>query len=318
MKRNLTLDYYKIILSILIIYLHFIIPIIYDNQHYSEYMSKISYFFIWQLSGIAKLGVPAFFIINGYYLSISDDKKTFKYIFRIFKLYIVWTLFYLPWMPWNDEPNKLLLILNLIFGFYHLWYLSSLIGAILILYLICKCTKNVYIIVTIISILFITGYLIQLKFGAGNLVLVYIFRNSLFFALPYVTLGFLIRKINIKNYKIIYLLIILCLILLIIETYYYTTLVQYYDIYLSAFILCPLIFILLLNKGKIKTVDKEYKLNDLSSAIYYIHPAILLLTNRLISIDNQNLIYWLPFLVITIIFFSFTITGVNKIFKFFL
>ncbi len=67
MERNITLDYFKIFLSVLVITIHF-------HSKSADYYSDLATSFI--CNGIARIAVPCFFIINGFYLYRLKDRKS--------------------------------------------------------------------------------------------------------------------------------------------------------------------------------------------------------------------------------------------------
>lgn len=81
MGRNITLDYFKMFLCILIITIH--IPPL-----FSEQLNEIYGWFIY--NGIARTAVPIFFIINGYFLhnKIHRWEIVKKYLSKLTIIYI--------------------------------------------------------------------------------------------------------------------------------------------------------------------------------------------------------------------------------------
>lgn len=87
-ERNPALDYFKILLSILVITIH-IYPL-FDKLSFSS----------WAISGgIARIAVPCFFVFSGYFIAskIDDPKATFKYLKHLLIIYVVWALIYFPY-----------------------------------------------------------------------------------------------------------------------------------------------------------------------------------------------------------------------------
>ena len=81
MQRNITLDYYKIALSILVISIHI------------QSLFSVDSLLGWFISnGIARIAVPSFFLISGYYLydKMGDRMVVKKYLLHLLVIYIVW------------------------------------------------------------------------------------------------------------------------------------------------------------------------------------------------------------------------------------
>lgn len=81
--------------------------------------------------------VPFYMISSGYFFASFQKQGKIKYIKRIAILYSVSSLLYLP-LYIKESP--ITVIKTMIFGYYHLWYLSALLISLAVLYLIEKCT----------------------------------------------------------------------------------------------------------------------------------------------------------------------------------
>ena len=84
------------------------------------------------VSGIVRIAVPIFLITNGYFFYKSVYRDPSKWLIRAAKLYIVWMLIYAYYWMRIDAYNvrslcKLAAII--IMGYGHLWYISAMIGA---------------------------------------------------------------------------------------------------------------------------------------------------------------------------------------------
>ncbi|QIK61337.1 acyltransferase family protein [Dysgonomonas sp. HDW5A] len=309
-ERNITLDYFKILLSILVVIIHLpIVDIYITPQGFgSKILYSIGSFISFDLS---KIAVPSFFIINGYFLDFTDQKKVFRYITKMIKIYIVWTLFYLPFMI--EKASGSMYAILLMMGFYHLWYLPALIGAVICIFFMRKIFNNNILFLIIAVLLFGIGYYIQQTNPYAPLRF-FKYRNFLFMGIPFVLMGYLIKSFDFSRYKrLITVLLVLSLSTLIFES---CTYLHKYEaipnIYLSLFITCPAIIILILQNSTMKILKND-DIGQLSSAIFFIHPAILFLIH--IPVPN---IFILPFVIISSVFLSFAIIQANKSLKIFL
>ncbi len=311
-ERNITLDYFKIALSICVILAHCPFVSIYPPDN-TDFFSQLSYILGWEITySFGRIAVPTFFIINGYFLNLDNKKKTFKYIIRLLKLYLVWAIFYLPcYYPYLDTKSFLIIFLT---GFYQLWYFPALIGAVLLLYVLHKLTRNKFILLTIAVALFITGYWIQNQDPYDNFELLK-YRNFLFFGFPMVAIGYILKMFDLSRIKkLLPALIILFSIVLFIEVYIYMTQQRINNLYLSFFLICPTLFLYFYLNGKMKIDNSNGVIPVLSSAIFYIHPIVIRSSALLFTID----IISFPYIVITSFIAGILIIQINKYIKIFL
>lgn len=312
MERNITLDYFKIILSILVINIHAPFVSIYPPED-TGFWVQSGYILGWMFShGITKIAVPLFFMINGFFLNLENKTKLIRYIKRLIIMYIVWALFYLPsYYPYLDTATFIRVFAT---GFFHLWYLPGLIGAIILLYLVNKIIKNKLLLISIAVALFIIGYYIQMRDPYTNIEMIK-YRNFLFFGFPFILFGYLLKKFDFTRYKktIIIALVGGC-ILLFSESYLYMTQQRTNNLMLSLLIVCPVLFIFVQQKSRIGIEKRNSILSQLPTAIYYIHPMIIQWTALLFTID----IISFPYIVISSFIMAILIIQLNKNIKIFL
>ncbi len=267
MGRNLSIDVLKIILAFFVVFLHM--------NFLKESNPQLSYVLV---NGLFRVAVPVFLIITGFYFfHIDDTKKLKKWLFRTFVLYIIWMAVYYSF--WKSSENVLLTI---IFGYHHLWYLIGTFFSGIILYLLRKSSSAF--LLSIALGLFITGYIIQVLgnlhyFDKENDSLLndyLIYRNFLFVCLPFLSIGFLIHKekINLSQVKSSTLVVVLSCVLVIAEAYfnYNNISKESTDILLSLFLTSPVLFLY----GQEKYIKSSSKiLATLSTAIYFVHPFLM-------------------------------------------
>lgn len=146
MQHNRGLDIGKLIFALLIPFLH--IP--FKDGVLLEIISQ--YF--------ARLGVPYFFAVSGYFLSISIKRRgsgeaLLKYASRVGMMLIVWIIVYIP-LFLKDTGFRLHPIQTLLFltpGY--LWYLTAMVFASIV-YCLVKNRKLLY---AVAGILFTIGTL---------------------------------------------------------------------------------------------------------------------------------------------------------------
>lgn len=267
MGRNLTIDIFKIILAFFVVFLHM--------NFLKESYPTISFLLV---NGIFRIAVPVFLTITGFYfLHIDTYKKLQKWLIRTFLLYAIWMLVYISYWK-NDEK----ILLTIIFGYHHLWYLIGTFFSGIILFIL-RNQKPVLLLILAVFF-FAIGYMVQvlgnLHFLKGNSDSVLndylIYRNFLFVCFPFLTVGFLINKLNITldNCRHSYLYVFIAILLVIAEAYFNfkTISSESTDILFSLILVSPLLF-LYCQKIYVKTHSKV--LASLSTAIYVVHPLIM-------------------------------------------
>lgn len=219
-ERNNSIDILKLILIVMLVSGHLM-----PTKFEPEYQT----FLITIYHGVARVIVPLFFIMSGYFINnkINDINKLKGAFLRYFKLFLVWQLIYYPMLHTFFKNNAFTLetyTLSLIYGFAHLWYLHALSFGIILVYM----TRNKsfkFKLLLALNILFI-GYFIQTLFETNQLKGIYLTiynyigtsRNFFFFAFPYLLLGTIINQINLKNVKFMFYFLIICM---IIEAFIY-------------------------------------------------------------------------------------------------
>ncbi len=284
------LDILKTICSFLVVIIHINFP------------GLVGYYAI----AIARIAVPVFFMITGYFYVITEAKcRQLDEIRKIFLLAITSTVLYLikdvifeasygksvgtiilekfgktqmiEWVLLNNPPDG---------G--HLWYLYSLLYCLIVVYLLKKLIPGKADIILMIAmpILLCT----DLAFGKYSLVLMhrefsYLYvRNFLCVALPYFTIGYLLRK----NNRIIEIIgtkpILNCLfvLLFIITTGLEKDLLNHYGLssvrehYISSTLLSVALFILFVSHfwdGRLRIAN--YIGKNYSLYIYILHPIVI-------------------------------------------
>lgn len=304
--RNLSVDVLKIVMAIFVVLLH---------MHFLKNVyPTLSYVLV---NGLFRLGVPVFLIVTGYYFYFVDDiLKLKKWLVRLFILYAIWTVIYIPF--WQEKDNS---IMNLLFGFHHLWYLIGTFFAGILLYFARNHSASVLCIFSVI--LYIFGYAIQYlansHFYDGILDLTInqfpAYRNFLFVCFPFLTIGFLIKKYNLRNtIKPNILLVLGTIILVVSEAYFNLKILQLnkresVDLLLSLLVACPLLFIYCQNRIEVTSMKT---LANVSTAIYFLHPMLMEFI-----FGEQNWINIAVFFTILILS-SFLLVYLNKKLKYLL
>lgn len=303
MERNITLDFFRLILSLLVITIH--IQPLFSKDSITG----------WVISdGIARIAVPCFFIINGYYVATKIDNfsSVKKYLGHLLLVYIVWSLVYL--YSTFQDMTALSLAKTLIIGYCHLWYLPALVLSVFLLYLIKKYTKlGVSVILIIGVILFAVGYIFEpMRTNAAT------FRNGLFIGFPFVAMGYYIKvksaDINFKK-SVLLIIAVLSLIGIGIESYFAYKIDFQREFYILLLVCCPALFLLTL-KYKVNKPAESFlgNIGNFSAVIYYAHWYVIW---RLINMPEEYRIYDLPLILMILTLISIVIVYINKRVKIF-
>ncbi|MBB4035663.1 surface polysaccharide O-acyltransferase-like enzyme [Dysgonomonas hofstadii] len=302
MERIIRLDYFRLILSLLVITIH-MQPLFGEDSLAGWLISN----------GIARIAVPFFFILSGYFIStkLDDRKYTKNYLLHLLIMYIVWSLLYLPTYYQEIEPRSF--ITSALLGYYHLWFLPALIIAVILLLIVKRFINNDRIILYTGFPLFIIGYYLEYK---GLYYRTYC--NGLFFGYPFLVLGYCINKrIWIERFKgfRLYLFLIIGLVFLFLDSYLGYVLNTHKNMIIALYIFCPMLFVLLLKGAKKKIVSGKINPGQLATGIYYIHILVIALAVPLS--ETYNIVTY-PIVATLSILLSIFVIFVNKRIKIFL
>lgn len=272
--RNNNLDILKVVMAFLVVALH-----IFPVSKLEGLEGLISYEIA---SGITRIAVPTFFLISGFFLrnKLNDTAYLWKYVKRILLLYVIWQIVYLPDLikcynlGWF---NRFDMILKLIYGYWHLWYLLASVFAVGLLYLVRN--TSVYTKWILIVSLLTTGYIFQVLIQADvlhrylDVQFVYSIigttRNFLFFAFPMMLIGSLYEQwsVVISKYKRFH--VVLWILLLAEVCCYYLFKVKAMD-FLIVLPLLSMFTLVVVNESK--EVSSMILNPTLSLGIYLVHP----------------------------------------------
>ncbi|STQ89924.1 acyltransferase family protein [Iodobacter fluviatilis] len=275
MNRNSAIDVAKVVCAILIYLLHANIA-----KHFGPVFQSILE------NGIFRIGVPFFFTVSGYYFfnNVETSSDLYNWCKTLLIIYLFWMMVYLPF--YYKES-----LFTYIFGFWHLWYLMALLLAGVILYLI-KDFKYTIPMVIAVAILGVVVQYVRSMVDLSNFVLEpvitndFFSRNFLFFALPYVYIGWLINKHNlktrVKKYTLVSLLFI-GLFAVVLESALQPQLIVNAnfsrDLLFSNIVFLPLLLVGCLSLKV--TVNNSRLLRDFSTILFLVHPLAIIIANKL-------------------------------------
>lgn len=271
-QRNHNIDLLKIVLSFFVVAAH-VLP----STNVYGFEGGIFY----GIQGLARLTVPFFFIISGYFLRnhLHNKANMYKYGKRIFILFVVWQIIYAPLLIKFYKAGAFdtqQLLSNIVYGTGHLWYLIASVGGVALLYLSRNLKIPAKFILAITLIL--VGYYYQFLFDAGKLtnnglltnfyLLIGTCRNFLFYAFPYIMLGTLYENWKNLAKKFLWLLLPLFICIFIETNYYVNFPVPILNIYLTSLPLCLLLLYWIVESKKQIQINVK---PNISLGIYLCH-----------------------------------------------
>ena len=285
-------------------------------RHIEQGIGKESLFaFIWG-AYLSPVAVPCFFIISGYLFFIKEPtrERLWHQVKRILSLYLWWLILYSPIIiyDWIKKIRNGEILRNLIKhfiqetifagGYYHLWYLTSLVVALILIYLLEKFIKD-KVIVLICLVAFVIGILVDnYEFMFTNRSLIRLIqyyrniflttRNGIFFAPLFLEIGRILAKTGkewktTKVKKLVLVLLILFSMFQFIEALSLGHIYGYdraHSMMFSVIVTAPCLFILFrdLNLSWCEVIGK--KLRNVSTLLYFIHPGALYVYSFLLKV----------------------------------
>ena len=234
--------------------------------------------------GLFRLGVPIFLLFNGYFLQAAVERaRGWAYVQRAGQLYALWMLLYLPiYWPMLLAHSALQNLRSALFGYWHLWYLAGMVMAAALIVGVAAWSSRV--LAWLAALTFFAG--IAVTYGiAWNLIAPnkLIFsdpllanRNPLLLCLPFMLVGFLIRREGIAaRLRVGWLQLAagIGVALVLVES---LALARFapkgvgHDTLLALGLAAPALMLLAL-KGSTLVADR--RLGDYASGIYFIHVA---------------------------------------------
>jgi len=318
MQRNILLDILKIIVAIFVIALH--------CRFLSDQNEVVYQIFG---NGIFKVAIPLFFCVNGFFLYNVFQRNQIKvWAKRVLILYLVWMLIYSYFWVYLNHFNPIKTIPILLFGFNHLWYLIALFFAGLILYQFRNASNKVLIISAIV--LYLTGIVFQ-YLGKTHVfteqsildkLVSYppLHRNFLLYALPFVSIGYVIKRSNFHtklSKQTVFILLISSVLLLILDSlmsFYYLTGEVILNMNLSFLLLGPVLLIVAFT-FKVKSNLNSKLLSSYSIAIYLVHPLIIFFIFKIVTLSQTVLTF---VTIIVSVIASYVLIQLNRKLKYIL
>lgn len=295
------LDYLKLVLAYLVVLRH-------CGQ---AFFPDFSAYRVVVTNSISPIAVPCFFVISGFlfFRKSTTLKSLYRQALRVTRLYAVWSLIYLPLrvflayktrgLNWGFIPS---FIQDAVFGgtYYHLWYLPSLVVALVIVYLLRRANKK-GVVFGILTVLFSTALLtdtyINLVPGLNRYYQLYqaIFvtsRNGLFVGAIFVYIGGWIADHEhtlltrpAKGYNRCFLI---CTVLQLVESYliYRLTNKTVVNITAISVLISPLLVICALKVSNKSKRESTVFCRHMSTLIYCSHVYVIFFVQHFSMLNN--------------------------------
>jgi surface polysaccharide O-acyltransferase-like enzyme len=256
-------------------------------------------------NGFFKIAVPLFFCINGFFLHSMFQKKGIKtWLKRVGILYTIWMVIYAYFWLIPAYTNPLKVIAVVFFGFNHLWYLAAMFIGGFLLYKIRNLSNTTLILVAIV--LFLIGLIIQ-YLGIFHVfadkptldkLLNYppLHRNFLWYALPFLCIGYVMKRTNFHSkfntFQVcvlfgVTLLLVIADSLINLQFIHHETLL---NMNLSFLLLAPVLVIFAFTIKVNSNLDSRL-LSTYAIAIYLVHPLIIYVLYYFFKLDPTLLTF---------------------------
>ncbi len=186
MERNLGLDVLRLALALAVIGLH--TGVLADVDPQWNYLL---------VSGLFRIAVPIFLVINGYYLFDTFKADGYRaWLRRTAGLYAFWSVVYLPFYARHALSSSSAFAdfaLNFIPGYWHLWYVAALMPAAALLHALRGRSSGT--LLALAAALYLVGCSLQWEtlYGPRELSNL-LYRSFLLDALPFLIAGYVIRR----------------------------------------------------------------------------------------------------------------------------
>lgn len=253
------------------------------------------------IHGGFRLAIPVFLTISGYYFfAAMQADREWTWVKRIGRLYLVWMIIYSPfWLigpilqgATHDIPE------NIVFGYYHLWYVVAVAGAALMTIFLSRLGMGWLLAIGLV--LFGVGVLIQYALNYGFLPdrLVHhakngwLQRNFIFFGFPFFALGYVIaaRKIETKVSRSAMIGVLVAgLVLLALEVgsnYVAAGKIHVFELYAAIIIGGPALFMIAL---KSNWQSRRRNISKFAEAIFLLHILVLTALSSLLDVGSVTM-----------------------------
>jgi hypothetical protein len=204
-------------------------------------------------------------------------------------MYAFWTIAYLPFhVPDSlaDRPALAHFAVDLVLGFWHLWYVSALLAAGGVLYLLRRCSSRTLLVLA--AALYFAGCALQLETLYGSHAFSNrIYRSFLLDALPFLVVGYVIRRDDFRP-SLARCVAAACagaagVLAESLASFTWSPHGGHVDLFVSLALLGPALF---LAARHLDIAAPTRDLARVASSVYFVHVAILLLAGRWLRLES--------------------------------
>ena len=237
------------------------------------------------VGGWARLIMPIFLMISGYYFAVQVRRGVWRWARRILILHLVWSTIYIgAWMP-LDSFSAGKAAFWYFFGAGHLWFMPAMLGGGLMLYALREWATRPLLLLAVA--LYFTGGAVQYAMDmvidfetvAHHNALYALPRNFLFYGFPFMALGHLMAREDVlARVQAMARLPLFAGLLGLLALEIYVKYVAFpheavFEVTLANILVAPLIFVWLLGLENVRAAPW---MAPVSAAIYFVHALVLI------------------------------------------
>ncbi|HEX7686828.1 MAG TPA: acyltransferase family protein, partial [Burkholderiaceae bacterium] len=286
MERNLGLDVLRLALALMVIGLH------------AELLAGVSP--MWNhllVDGLFRAAVPVFLVINGYYFFDTVQRGRVRaWLTGTAGLYAFWTIAYLPLHAPGSAADRhawARFAVDLVLGFWHLWYVAALLAAGAVLALLRRWSSRT--LLALAAALYLAGCALQLETLYGSHAFSNrIYRSFLLDALPFLVVGYVIRREDFRP-SLGACLAAACagaagVMAESLASFVWSARSGNVDLFFSLALLGPALF---LAARHVEVAAPTRGLAKVASSVYFVHVAILVLAGRWLHLEQGPALFGL-------------------------
>lgn len=185
-QRLIGLDLLKLFLALLVVTIH------------ANPFRGVNDEAMWALgNGLARIAVPAFFVVAGYTFRPEVPGRSLKLVLRYLKLHFLWLALYVPaWWATVADHGWIEYAKFWVFGYWHLWFLVGLAIAVALSQLVWRLPNRALLALALAVLL--AGFILQWMIGF------YILprgfwpdaKNGVLMGFPFYLIGYLTRRMG--------------------------------------------------------------------------------------------------------------------------
>lgn len=301
-KRIDAIDIFRVIAAVFVIGIH---------SKISDTMPTMAKNF---MDMVFSLAVPFFFITSGYFMStpknyggvqLEENKRLHNHLKSTIQLYFIWNLIYLPLSIGGEIIYKnsfTKACFKLVRGWFLVgqnyyswafWYLLALIVAEIMILMLREVKVSLKMQMVASAFLFVIGVLLNYLhnyIGIRNIIIDAYYglfmttRNGIFVGFFYVSIGMLVKKINIPSLKCSSAIFVMTVLLSI----FYPS-----DGALETILtaVASINLFLIIITVKVPNIKSAKHFRDLATTVYLIHMVFIFIGNEIFKMHNQLVLF---------------------------